>query len=44
METFIDKGWLAKKETKSKNFYITEKGKKEFTKLGLDLSQIELEE
>jgi hypothetical protein len=44
METFINKGWLAKKSVTSKNFYVTEKGKKEFIKLGLDLSQIELDE
>jgi hypothetical protein len=43
METFADKGWIAKKNPIDKHFYVTEKGKKEFTKLGVDLSQIESE-
>jgi DNA-binding PadR family transcriptional regulator len=43
MDTFIDKGWIAKNNPKDKHFYITDKGKEEFTKLGLDLSQIKCE-
>jgi hypothetical protein len=44
METFIEKGWIAKKNPKDKHFFVTEKGKKEFSKLGVDLSRIELQE
>jgi len=40
LEQFVLKGWLAKNEITGKNFYITEKGTKEFTKLGIDLSLI----
>jgi hypothetical protein len=43
METFVEKGWIDKNET-DKHFFVTEKGKKEFTRLGLDLSQIKLED
>lgn len=43
MEAFLDKGWLAKQEPAGKHFYITDKGQKEFTKLGVDLSQIKPE-
>lgn len=43
MENFADKGWIAKEKSTDKHFYITELGQKEFTKLGLDLSQIKLE-
>lgn len=40
MENFIEKGWIGKENTTDKHFFITEKGEKEFTKLGIDLSQI----
>lgn len=40
METFADKGWIAKQKPSDKHFFITDKGQKELTKLGLDLSQI----
>ncbi len=39
MECFIEKGWIMKTD-EEKLFYITDKGQKEFTKLGIDLSQI----
>ncbi len=41
METFAAKGWIAPVNPSSKHFYITELGTEEFTKMGLDLSQIE---
>jgi hypothetical protein len=44
METFIEKDWIRKKNPKDKHFFVTQKGKKEFTNLGVDLSRIELEE
>jgi len=44
MEAFIDKGWIAKKNPEDKNFYVTEIGKKEFARLGLDLTQIKPED
>ncbi|MEZ0004797.1 hypothetical protein ABH942_000140 [Flavobacterium sp. 28YEA47A] len=40
LEQFTAKGWLAKEKPDDKNFYITDKGILEFTKLGIDLSQI----
>ncbi|WP_374445913.1 ArsR family transcriptional regulator [Epilithonimonas sp.] len=40
LEQFIAKGWLAKETPEDKDFYITEKGETEFTKLGVDLSKI----
>lgn len=40
---FVDKGWIAKDNPSNKDFYITEKGHEEFTKLGIDLSQIKSE-
>lgn len=43
MELFIEKEWITGAEKGSKHFYITEKGKKEFRKMGLDLSQIKEE-
>ena len=43
METFLDKGWIARDKPSDKQFHITDKGKKEFTKLGVDLSQIKSE-
>jgi hypothetical protein len=44
VETFADKGWIAKNNATDKHFYITELGQKEFEKLGIDLSQIKSEE
>lgn len=44
LEQFIDKGWIAKEKSSDKHFYITDTGQEEFTKLGLDLSQIKSEE
>lgn len=43
LEQFIDKGWIAKEQPGDKHFFITDKGEKEFTKLGLDLTQIKSE-
>jgi DNA-binding PadR family transcriptional regulator len=43
LDTFIEKKWIAKENPTDKHFYITDKGQKEFTKMGLDLSQIKLE-
>jgi DNA-binding PadR family transcriptional regulator len=43
LNAFIQKQWIAKQNPLSKHFYITEKGKKEFTELGIDLSQIKPE-
>ncbi|MDQ7961267.1 ArsR family transcriptional regulator [Flavobacterium lindanitolerans] len=40
LEQFIAKSWLAKEKPDDKNFYITDIGILEFTKLGIDLSQI----
>ncbi|WP_276381711.1 ArsR family transcriptional regulator [Flavobacterium sp. H4147] len=41
--TFAEKGWIAKKDRADKHFYITSLGEKEFSKLGLDISQIKSE-
>ncbi|MDR6486586.1 putative transcriptional regulator [Chryseobacterium vietnamense] len=43
LEQFVDKGWIAKENPADRNYYITEKGQEEFTKMGLDLSQIKTE-
>ncbi|WJS94325.1 ArsR family transcriptional regulator [Flavobacterium johnsoniae] len=43
LETFIEKKWIAKKDSSEKHLYITELGEKEFEKLGLDLSKIKSE-
>jgi DNA-binding PadR family transcriptional regulator len=43
LEQFVEKGWIAKDSPANKHYYITEKGKEEFTKMGLDLSQIKTE-
>lgn len=43
LEQFAEKGWVAKVDPADKNFYITDKGEKEFTRLGIDLSQIKPE-
>lgn len=40
--SFAEKGWIVKKPS-DKHFYITDLGQKEFTKLGIDLSQIKSE-
>ncbi|MDQ6470724.1 ArsR family transcriptional regulator [Flavobacterium sp. LHD-80] len=42
--TFAEKGWIAKKNPADKHFYITEIGLTEFGKLGIDLSEIKLED
>ncbi|WP_281309992.1 ArsR family transcriptional regulator [Flavobacterium flavigenum] len=42
-DQFISKGWIEKEKFSDKHFFITEKGEKEFTKLGIDLSQIQSE-
>ncbi|KRD12641.1 ArsR family transcriptional regulator [Flavobacterium sp. Root901] len=42
--TFAEKGWIAKKNPNDKHFYITDLGEKEFTKLGIDISQIKPED
>lgn len=43
VESFADKGWIAKNKPADKHFYITDLGEKEFEKLGLDLSKIKSE-
>lgn len=42
--TFAEKGWIAKKNPTDKHFYITDLGEKEFTKLGIDITQIKPED
>jgi hypothetical protein len=42
--TFAEKGWISKKNPADKHFYITDLGQKEFTKLGIDVSEIKPEE
>jgi hypothetical protein len=42
-ETFIEKGWITKKNTSDKTFYITDLGQKEFTALGVNISEIKPE-
>jgi len=44
LDKFVENNWLAKEKPTDKHFYITEKGHKEFTKLGIDVSQIKSEE
>lgn len=41
--TFAEKGWIAKKNPTDKHFYITDLGQIEFTKLGIDLTDIKAE-
>jgi predicted transcriptional regulator len=41
--SFVEKGWIAKKNNSDKHFYITDLGEKEFTKLGIDISEIKSE-
>jgi hypothetical protein len=43
MESFLDNGWIEKSNAAHKHFFITDKGKKEFLKLGVDVTQIEPE-
>lgn len=43
MEQFIEKGWIAKESSGDKYFFITDIGQQEFSKLGIDLSQIKSE-
>ena len=40
---FIEKEWIKSSGIEKKHYFITEKGKKEFKKLGLDLSLIKEE-
>lgn len=40
LEKFINSRWIAKEKPTDKHFYITDKGQKEFVKLGIDVSQI----
>ena len=40
LDAFIDKGWIAKKVAGDKHYYITKKGEKAFTDLGIDISAI----
>ncbi|MBE9599441.1 ArsR family transcriptional regulator [Pedobacter sp. MC2016-24] len=40
LEMFVDQAWIQKNDPTDKYYVITEKGQTEFTKLGLDLSQI----
>ena len=40
LKMFIDRGWIQKNNPADGYHFITEKGQTEFTKLGLDLSQI----
>jgi len=37
---FIEKGWIARDDPKNKHFYITPKGEKALTEMGIDLSLI----
>lgn len=41
--SFTEKGWIAKNNILDKHFYITDLGEKEFTKLGIDISEIKSE-
>lgn len=43
LEKFVGIGWLAKDKQTDKHYYITDKGNAEFTKLGIDISQIKSE-
>ncbi|QBJ85769.1 ArsR family transcriptional regulator [Chryseobacterium gleum] len=43
LEQFVEKGWIAKENPADRNYYITDKGQEEFTKLGIDMSQIKTE-
>lgn len=37
---FVEKQWIKRSEAHKDHYYITDKGKKELTRLGVDLSQI----
>lgn len=43
LEQFIEKCWIVKEHSGDKHFYITGLGQIEFTKLGIDLTQIKSE-
>lgn len=43
LENFITKKWIAKDNATAKHFYITDLGIAEFTKLGIDVSEIKEE-
>jgi hypothetical protein len=43
LDNFIDKKWIAKDNAADKHFYITDLGIAEFTKLGIDVSEIKEE-
>ncbi|KPE52523.1 hypothetical protein [Chryseobacterium indologenes] len=43
LEQFVEKGWIARDNPADRQYYITDKGIEEFTKLGLDLSKIKTE-
>ena len=40
LKMYIEQGWIQKADPADKHYFITEKGQTEFTRLGLDLSQI----
>ena len=42
-QQFVDNTWIAKEEGASGHYCVTEKGEKEFGKLGIDLSGIKSE-
>jgi len=42
-EAFVENGWIEKKEASDKFYRITEKGVREFTRLGVDLDEIKTE-
>lgn len=44
LEQFISKGWISKEKSDDRYFFITDKGQKEFIKMGIDLSLIKSEE
>jgi DNA-binding PadR family transcriptional regulator len=43
LDQFVNKGWIEKEHKGDKHYYITEIGEMEFSKLGIDLSQIKSE-
>jgi len=43
LEAFVEKGWIAKEQLHDKHYFVTEKGEKEFARLGIDLSEIKRE-
>ncbi|RZJ20370.1 MAG: ArsR family transcriptional regulator [Acinetobacter sp.] len=42
MKAFIENKWIAKENPSAKHFYVTDFGKKEFAKIGVNLSEINL--